>query len=38
MALEYSQLPADKEGTLKESSSDDEDKDPAQLEIIAEVD
>jgi hypothetical protein len=38
MALEYSQLPADKEGTLKGSSSDDEDKDPAQLEIIAEVD
>lgn len=38
MALEYSQLPADKDGTLKGSSSDDEDKGPAQLEVIVEID
>jgi hypothetical protein len=38
MALEYSQLPADKEGTLKGSSSDDEDKGPVELEIIVEAD
>jgi hypothetical protein len=38
MPLEYSQLPADMDGTLKGSSSDDEDKGPAQLEVIVEID